>query len=233
MPNTKRGFGSAGLIIVILIIIAGGVYLWSQKKVEVPTPVINTADWKTYKNDKYGFEVKYPPNWVVVEDYEDDISLINIIKQKDNNDGEAFAPFRYPKYRGSARTATHISNFSIYPIGYPSEPPNWEMVSRRITLHESVKFTSDFVLEDGRPFITGISFTNPPINWTEHGFISIGLPFTFWEQKCVFDGNELSLDHCDMYEPELPVGVQKMYGIVDETDRPTLNQILSTFRFTK
>ncbi len=31
MPNTKRGFGSAGLIIVILIILAGGAYLWSQK----------------------------------------------------------------------------------------------------------------------------------------------------------------------------------------------------------
>ena len=33
MSNTKRGFGSAGLIIVILIILAGGAYLWSQKSV--------------------------------------------------------------------------------------------------------------------------------------------------------------------------------------------------------
>ena len=31
MPNTKRGFGSVGLILVILIILGGGVYLWSQK----------------------------------------------------------------------------------------------------------------------------------------------------------------------------------------------------------
>lgn len=31
MPNTKRGFGSAGLIFIILVIIAGGAYLWSQK----------------------------------------------------------------------------------------------------------------------------------------------------------------------------------------------------------
>ena len=38
MPNTntKRGFGSAGLILVILIILGGGAYIWSQKKVEVP-----------------------------------------------------------------------------------------------------------------------------------------------------------------------------------------------------
>lgn len=33
MPTLKRGFGSAGLILVILIIIGGGLYFWSQKSV--------------------------------------------------------------------------------------------------------------------------------------------------------------------------------------------------------
>ncbi|MEK7209198.1 MAG: hypothetical protein AAB677_02985 [Patescibacteria group bacterium] len=40
MPNinTKRGFGGVGVIIMILIVLGLGVYFWSQKKVEAPSP---------------------------------------------------------------------------------------------------------------------------------------------------------------------------------------------------
>lgn len=31
--------------------------------IPTPTPTIDISDWKTYKNDKYGFEFKYPSNW--------------------------------------------------------------------------------------------------------------------------------------------------------------------------
>src|SRR3989344_8749741 len=201
----KKGFASIILIALVVVLVGAGGYFILRKdetpqvpfsEPTTPAPVNQIADWETYRNEKYGFEVKYPPNWVVVEDYQNSTPLINIIKQKDDNVGEAFAPFSYPTYRGSTRTATYISNFSIYPTGYPSEPPNWELVLRNITLDESVKATSDFTLDDGTPFITGISFTNPPVTWDEYGFISIGLPVSFLKQKCMLDGNELYDEHC-------------------------------------
>ena len=56
--NTKRGFGSAGLILVILIIIGGGLYLWSQKSTPTNVPknysliaeekLDSLVGWKTY-----------------------------------------------------------------------------------------------------------------------------------------------------------------------------------------
>ena len=34
---------------------------------QCPQQNIDTSDWKTYRNEKYGFEVKYPNNWSVKE----------------------------------------------------------------------------------------------------------------------------------------------------------------------
>ncbi len=48
-----------------------------------PTPENQTADWKTYTNAKYGFEMKYPPNLSVKENS----SNINFIFAKLKGDG--------------------------------------------------------------------------------------------------------------------------------------------------
>ena len=101
MPNTKRGFGSTGLIIVILIIIAGGAYFWNQKKVEAPTPTnvppettaVDTTDWRTYSNPNYN--IRYPYDWslnsskaIPTNEYEG--STITLIKE--NHKFEIYIP---------------------------------------------------------------------------------------------------------------------------------------------
>jgi len=63
------------LIIVILAVIAGGgilayQYWWLPKQETQPSEIKlpekvkdETANWKTYRNKEYGFEVKYPKEW--------------------------------------------------------------------------------------------------------------------------------------------------------------------------
>ncbi len=69
-------------IVVILIVFVGGGILayqyWSAPKEVKPSEEIvidETADWKTYRNEKYGFEFKYP---IYMEIIEKDIKNISI-----------------------------------------------------------------------------------------------------------------------------------------------------------
>lgn len=94
--KTILAFGIKGRIIAVLIafvvIGAGFVYvayfLRAQKELgkafEAFIPqqleLDETADWKTYRNEKYGFELKYPPGWENLSSHGVD-EIIEIRKQ--------------------------------------------------------------------------------------------------------------------------------------------------------
>lgn len=77
------------LIVAILAVIIGGGIMWWVKKQEIsfaPLPEIikseksvqdETADWKIYRNEEYGFEVKYPKNFQILN-FESTVPFVNI-----------------------------------------------------------------------------------------------------------------------------------------------------------
>ena len=71
-----------GIIVILAIVIGGLFWLQNKKKTQKQVanqpvletsvtkpaaPVDETANWQTYKNEKYSFEFKYPQNWKTLE----------------------------------------------------------------------------------------------------------------------------------------------------------------------
>lgn len=52
-------------VLVVIFLIAGYLYLTGKMKFnsEPAEEITETSDWKTYRNKKYGLEMKYPKNW--------------------------------------------------------------------------------------------------------------------------------------------------------------------------
>ena len=67
-------------VLIVGIVLIGGILTWQYfgipkgevkvPKVKTPTTIIKDeiADWKTYSNEEYNYEVKYPKDWYFLKD---------------------------------------------------------------------------------------------------------------------------------------------------------------------
>ena len=66
-----------GVIIILIMIATAGMFIWKIEKnnpedgkpapLPIAIPADKTTEWQTYRNDKYGFEVKYPQTYIFQE----------------------------------------------------------------------------------------------------------------------------------------------------------------------
>ena len=120
---SSAGFGLIGIIIAVAIIglLTGTGWYWKKTQTRAPQmpsaqqanqPDVST--WKTYRNEKYGFEVRYPSNYFISIQSEP-IPFVNVC----NTETRGCRPFLVVSVRP---VATELRAESEYLVMFPETP---------------------------------------------------------------------------------------------------------------
>ncbi|MEA2107007.1 MAG: hypothetical protein U9P82_09900 [Bacteroidota bacterium] len=129
--NNQKGLASIIIIILIIITLAGGILVWqylgipkekakspeekiSEEKKEV-IPEEKIADWKTYRNEWYGFELTFPERWKRYEIKEEREGIeFSLQHSKDKKYRPVFGIMIFPKKIWEQSQSKKSSNVGTY-----------------------------------------------------------------------------------------------------------------------
>jgi len=202
MKNLNKGFAMPLIIAIIAVLIGGGVYFYS-KKAQAPgqeqnknaagnTTADPTAGWKTYTNEKYGFEFKYPQNFTINSEGETVASVIPhqawLTLQRDNS--------------GDAIEMNLTENTTV------------DVNATQIDGKDGVKIKTSQIIIGGKKGLT--------YNTGYEAVYVVGMIVPI-------NGNKLQISFSSTKTSYWENRVESFLS--DETT--TINQVLSTFKFTK
>ncbi|WP_374683229.1 PsbP-related protein [Accumulibacter sp.] len=126
------------------VLLVGSVFLvWGKKMQKVPpqsqkpveevvetpkTENLDTSNWKTYRNEKYSFEIRYPDNW-------------EIRKSAGHNSDSSVISLTSPETRKLIQDRATDSSCDLSVYYYPSvpdEPANKYNYDQAVTLEEMI-----------------------------------------------------------------------------------------------
>lgn len=214
-----KNIGIIIFILIVFVIIFVAFKSLSIKQFSGNEPenitVSEEGEWKTYKNDEYGFQIDFPSDWKVAEDFGDNlVPTINIYKPQFS----AKPPFTHH---------SEITNVSIFPKGIPTEGIIGSLKESNIQISEKTTKKIDYLLEDGNVWGTYINFENPPKNWEPWGFLWARAEIENADYSCKRGEETVSMEECNPLLGDEFIRI----GEVSSEDRLIEEKIIESFKF--
>lgn len=204
-------------VIVLVLLVLGVILAIGLSLPKGNTPPQET-EWKTYRNEQFGFALEYPSTWQVEQFPNHTLGPIINIYKPDQVGGES-PPFTH---------FSEITHVSVYPQGIPTQGLTGQTRPSTLTFQEEITNADDFLLKNGTPFATAANFANPPSSWNESGFIFAHLVIENLEISCLRNGTEIPTVECNVLAGE---DVLVRSGSISEEDRAVEERILRSFAF--
>lgn len=61
----NKAFSIIWVLGMVIVLAGGGILVWQKMKSPAPTAQDETSAWQTYRNEEYGFEIKYPEDFLI------------------------------------------------------------------------------------------------------------------------------------------------------------------------
>ncbi len=177
----------------------------------------NRGDWERYENEEFSFSFEYPPDWTVVE-------------SEDSAPSPSFHVLPSEVDLEDIDLITHHKNmtqFSVYPEGYPSEGVFGQSRSFPIYFAGSAEELIEYYLSDGSVWARMVTPKNAPSSWSEHGFVWSASYIEKYKVTCFDRGEEIDRYECD---PALGHEIRRS-GSIDPLESPVLEEMIRSFRF--
>ena len=148
----NRGFSKILILVILVVLAGGGIFAWQYLGQD------ETADWQTYRNEKYNVEFQYPNLWILdssealsvtLPDQSPNFIQINISNGVEGPEDESMSRcqpgitaivFQISKLREDEQTFEEFVNFQIEnpERGLPPAVKP-ELISTTISGHDALK----------------------------------------------------------------------------------------------
>ncbi|HMP67488.1 MAG TPA: hypothetical protein PKA60_01955 [Candidatus Paceibacterota bacterium] len=211
-------FNKKFLIIFLIIILSISYFIFGNSQNGTISTSHNNSTWNTYTNKYFDFQIDFPSNWRVYEDFQSDLPVINIYKSTfDKN-----PPFDY---------FSNADVIVIFPLGFNSEVLVGQIIDSQIELNSELEIDKkiEYVLDNNEPFASAITFSKVPKNWKKWGSVWSVSEVKNIDYFCRRDNVRISLENCNPFDED----VFARMGEIDQDTKKIQQEIIKSFSFIK